>query len=74
MHKETGALHCPQRPEPKRDEAERERAPLRQVYYRNGASARAAGVAPIRRGQPGYRPALDRDGDGWACEPYRGRR
>lgn len=44
------------------------------VYYRNCAAARAAGAAPIYRGQPGYRPQLDGDGDGIACEPYRGRR
>ena len=44
------------------------------AYYRNCAAARAAGVAPLYRGEPGYRPALDRDGDGVACEPYRRRR
>lgn len=38
--------------------------------YRNCAEARAAGVAPIYRGQPGYADHLDRDGDGVACEPY----
>lgn len=38
------------------------------VYYRNCAEARAAGAAPIYRGQAGYRPELDRDGDGVACE------
>ena len=38
-------------------------------YYRNCDAARAAGVAPIYRGQPGYRLPLDRDGDGIACEP-----
>lgn len=37
------------------------------------AAARAAGAAPMRRGDPGYSPRLDRDGDGIACEPYRGR-
>jgi len=37
------------------------------------AEARAAGVAPMRRGDPGYSLRLDRDGDGIACEPYRGR-
>lgn len=37
-------------------------------YYRNCAAARAAGVAPLHRGDPGYRSALDRDGDGVACE------
>lgn len=36
--------------------------------YANCTAARAAGAAPILRGQPGYRPALDRDGDGVACE------
>lgn len=39
-----------------------------EVYYANCSAARAAGAAPIYRGQPGYRPALDRDGDGVACE------
>ncbi|WP_082347941.1 excalibur calcium-binding domain-containing protein [Croceibacterium atlanticum] len=27
----------------------------------------------IQRGERGYRPGLDRDGDGVACEPWRGR-
>ncbi|WP_414710993.1 excalibur calcium-binding domain-containing protein [Pseudonocardia sp.] len=38
------------------------------VYYKNCTAARAAGAAPIQRGEPGYRPALDRDNDGTACE------
>lgn len=38
------------------------------VRYRNCAEARAAGVAPIRRGEPGYSRHLDRDNDGIACE------
>ncbi len=38
------------------------------VYYANCAAARAAGAAPLNRGEPGYRPALDRDNDGVACE------
>jgi len=42
------------------------------VYYANCAEARAAGHAPIFAGQPGYRDALDADGDGIACEPYPG--
>ncbi|MFC6619671.1 excalibur calcium-binding domain-containing protein [Deinococcus radiophilus] len=37
-------------------------------YYANCAAAKAAGAAPLRRGQPGYRAAMDRDGDGVACE------
>jgi endonuclease YncB( thermonuclease family) len=42
--------------------------PPSSVYYRSCAEARAAGAAPLYRGQPGYRPGLDRDGDGVACE------
>ncbi len=38
------------------------------AYYENCTAARAAGAAPIHRGEPGYRPALDRDNDGVACE------
>lgn len=41
--------------------------------FRNCAEARAAGAAPVRRGDPGYGPHLDRDNDGVGCEPYRGR-
>jgi micrococcal nuclease len=36
--------------------------------YPNCAAARAAGVAPLHRGEPGYSAKLDRDGDGVACE------
>lgn len=38
------------------------------VYYPNCAAARAAGAAPVRRGEPGYGSHLDRDGDGIGCE------
>ena len=37
-------------------------------YFPNCAAARAAGAAPLRRGDAGYRAALDRDNDGIACE------
>ncbi|WP_234033961.1 thermonuclease family protein [Qipengyuania gaetbuli] len=43
------------------------------LYFRSCREARAAGRAPIYRGQPGYRSGLDGDNDGIACEPYRGR-
>lgn len=36
--------------------------------YGNCAEAKAAGAAPMHRGEPGYRSALDRDGDGIACD------
>jgi len=38
------------------------------VRYANCAAARAAGAAPLHRGDPGYSSRLDRDGDGVACE------
>jgi hypothetical protein len=38
------------------------------TYYANCAAARAAGVAPLHRSDPGYRSGLDGDGDGIACE------
>ncbi|WP_229336019.1 excalibur calcium-binding domain-containing protein [Streptomyces flavotricini] len=38
------------------------------AYYKTCADARAAGAAPMRRGQPGYRSALDKDQDGIACD------
>lgn len=42
------------------------------AYYADCAAARAAGAAPIQRGEAGYRSGLDRDDDGIACEPYSG--
>jgi hypothetical protein len=39
--------------------------------FANCSEARAAGAAPVRRGDPGYGPHLDRDGDGVGCEPRR---
>ncbi|PRZ13949.1 excalibur calcium-binding domain-containing protein [Laceyella sediminis] len=38
------------------------------VYYANCKEARAAGAAPLYKGEPGYASKLDRDGDGVACE------
>ena len=38
------------------------------VYYASCDDAEAAGVAPISKGQPGYRTGLDRNGNGIACE------
>jgi len=36
--------------------------------YANCTEARAAGAAPVRKGDPGYGTHLDRDGDGIGCE------
>jgi hypothetical protein len=38
------------------------------VYYASCDEARKADAAPLRRGAPGYRLALDRDRDGVACD------
>jgi hypothetical protein len=43
-------------------------SPAGGVYYENCTAARAAGAAPIMRGEPGYASKLDRDNDGIACE------
>lgn len=39
-----------------------------QQPFANCREARAAGAAPVRRGDPGYGAHLDRDGDGVGCE------
>lgn len=39
--------------------------------FANCTEARAAGAAPVRRGDPGYGQHLDRDGDGIGSEPHR---
>jgi len=49
----------------------RARAPQDGDYWRGCDDARAAGTAPIYRGEPGYREGMDGDSDGVACEPYR---
>ncbi|QBI55563.1 excalibur calcium-binding domain-containing protein [Streptomonospora litoralis] len=53
-------------PAPPAPEPEPEPAP--DVYYENCTDARAKGGAPVYRGEPGYGPHLDRDGDGVGCE------
>jgi hypothetical protein len=38
------------------------------VAYSSCADVKAAGKAPIHKGDPGYSTKLDRDGDGTACD------
>lgn len=38
------------------------------TYYENCSAAKAAGAAPVYRGDPGYGSHLDRDDDGVGCE------
>lgn len=52
----------------------RRNTPAPGAHYPGCNAARAAGVAPLYAGEPGYRPEMDGDGDGIACEPYRGLR
>lgn len=47
-------------------------SPISGVYYASCRDALLDGASSIRRGEPGYRPPLDADHDGVACEPYRG--
>lgn len=64
-----GQVATPARPTPASPApATRPASPVAPAYYPTCAAARAAGVTPLLRGQPGYRPGLDRDGDGRACE------
>lgn len=61
-----GGRHCHRGPN-----AGQSQKPIRKgrdVYYPNCAAARAAGAAPVRRGDPGYARHLDRDNDGIGCE------
>lgn len=49
----------------------RKNTPMPGAHYPGCDDARAAGVAPLYFGEPGYRTEMDGDGDGVACEPYR---
>lgn len=68
-NRKTGDYHCHQSGAPT---PQRQNRPVQSArggsYFANCASARAAGAAPLRRGDSGYRAGLDRDNDGIACE------
>lgn len=83
-NRKTGDYHChrsasppPPPPPPSRpayssgftaDSPERQDTGRRSGAYANCTEARAAGAAPVRIGEPGYGPHLDRDRDGIGCE------
>jgi Excalibur calcium-binding domain len=48
-------------------------AALADPPYRNCSEAHADGRYNIPSTDPAYGPKLDRDGDGLACEPYKGK-
>lgn len=78
-NRKTGEYHCHRSTGPRQQQAPSASRqslyaqPKQSGAYRNCTEARAAGAAPVYRGEPGYGPHLDRDGDGIGCEPYRGR-
>jgi len=75
-NRKTGDYHCHRSAQPRQQRgdvpaqrwAPADRAAGGQRPFANCAEARAAGAAPVRRGDPGYAPRLDRDGDGIGCE------
>lgn len=74
-NRKTGDYHCHRgsSPAPRREPQSFQRS-SGSSSFANCSEARAAGAAPVHRGEPGYGPHLDRDDDGVGCEPYRGRR
>lgn len=70
-NRKTGEYHCHQ----PQNNPEKSLVPnilkSQDTYYKNCSHARAAGVTPILRGEPGYASHLDRDNDGIACESRR---
>lgn len=68
--RKNGGRHCHRRSSSARQAApsRQQFASSRSVYFSNCSEARAAGAAPVRRGDPGYASHLDRDSDGVGCE------
>ena len=55
-------------PEPESQKESDSKPEPQKEFYANCKAAKAAGAAPLYRGDPGYSEDLDRDGDGTACE------
>lgn len=66
-NRKTGDYHCH-----RAGQAKAARKPLNLAEsggaFANCTAARAAGAAPVRRGEAGYDRHLDRDNDGIGCE------
>ena len=60
--------HCHGGGKPPPSPSRADRAPSGSGAFANCSAARAAGAAPVRRGDAGYSAKLDRDGDGIGCE------
>jgi hypothetical protein len=67
-NRKTGDYHCHRASSSSRSSAYGALSTSRSGPFRNCDEARAAGAAPVYRGQLGYAPHLDRDNDGIGCE------
>ena len=68
-NRKTGEYHCHRGTSSKpTGNAAGGRFKLSGGVFANCSEARAAGAAPVRRGDPGFGQHLDRDGDGIGCE------
>lgn len=67
-NRKTGDYHCHRAGSAKPAKARSYSALGSSGAFRNCTAARAAGAAPVRRGDPGYGSHLDRDNDGVGCE------
>lgn len=65
-NRRSGDYHCHRGPAVRA--AAKPRLVAARTAFRNCSEARAAGAAPVRRGEPGYGSHLDRDDDGVGCE------
>lgn len=63
-----GGYHCHRGGSARSDLSEASRGGSTGGAFRNCTAARAAGAAPVRRGDAGYGSHLDRDNDGVGCE------
>ncbi|WP_347276631.1 excalibur calcium-binding domain-containing protein [Caulobacter segnis] len=67
-NRKTGDYHCHRGSSPPKSLKRAVSSPQSGRSYANCSAARAAGAAPVYRGQPGYGSHLDRDNDGIGCE------
>ena len=69
LDRDDDGIACEWKPEqPEQSSSQEQSGGSSGTFYKNCSEARAAGAAPIYRGEPGYREKLDRDNDGIACE------
>lgn len=66
--RKNGGRHCHRSPARSAPAEKPQRLMGGGTSFANCSAVRAAGAAPVRRGDPGYGRHLDRDGDGVGCE------